>query len=282
MRDKLKKLMEREGFILILFLCVCVVAGGTLYISMRNINQAKNNLGNENFVILEGDEEPSIDITEFTWDDLIDHQTDLSDSHNEVEEVAEEIEEVVEDEEVASNDNYDDEEALEVILPEDGLSDIAFEDLEFEDDEQDPDWEPVDSKVVQTFTSPIEGEIITEYTSDSLVYSETLEAWVGHGAIDIKANEGEAVKAAGDGIVKEVYEDELWGIVIVIDHGEDLLTRYSNLSTKDMVKVGLEVKKGDHISKVGNTAKIEMLMEPHLHFEVIKNGNIVDPRSIMD
>ena len=66
----------------------------------------------------------------------------------------------------------------------------------------------------------------------------------------------------------------------MIDHGNDLQTKYSGLGTKEMVKVGLNVKKGDHISKVGNTAKIEMLMKPHLHFEVIKNGKLVDPRSI--
>ena len=47
-----------------------------------------------------------------------------------------------------------------------------------------------------------------------------------------------------------------------------------------MVKVGTNVKKGDHISIVGNTAKVEMLMKPHLHFEMTKDGKLIDPRSI--
>ena len=47
-----------------------------------------------------------------------------------------------------------------------------------------------------------------------------------------------------------------------------------------MVKPGITVKRGDYISTVGNTASIEMDMEPHIHLEVTNNGKIVDPRSI--
>ncbi len=129
---------------------------------------------------------------------------------------------------------------------------------------------------------PVDGEIMTEYTKDLLVYSDTLESWVGHGGIDIKADEGSAVKAIADGRVKEVYEDKLWGIVIVIDHDNGFQTKYANLQTDKMVEKGLKLAKGDHISKVGKTAKIEMHLDPHLHFEVIKDGKLIDPRSIID
>ena len=47
-----------------------------------------------------------------------------------------------------------------------------------------------------------------------------------------------------------------------------------------MVKEGLEVKYGDYISTVGDTANIELIMAPHLHYEVYKDGKIIDPRSI--
>lgn len=258
MKNKLIKLVEKEGFILFLFVIVCVVAGGTLFLSMRNIN-ANHKIGNSDFIILD--------------EDMAKEQNDY---HEDLLTVN------VSDEEIKAKDIGEDlEETIEVISEEDEYAELDDEELEFEEDEYEEEVEDSDLvQEVKTIFLPVDGPILTEYTSNSLIYSETLEAWVGHGAIDIQASEGTIVTAAADGVVKEVYEDELWGIVIVIDHGNDLQTRYSGLGTKEMVKVGLKVNKGDHISKVGNTAKIEMLMKPHLHFEVIKNGKLVDPRSI--
>lgn len=257
MKKKLIDLVQKEGFILLLFVCVCVVAGGTLFVSMKNLNGVKKNLGNSNFNIVEDDE--------------VDDQSSIYDEHYDLTMATDKREKMT--------SSYDDsEEVVEVILSEDDYAEVEVEDLEFEEEVEDSEL------VVDTISLilPLDGQIITEYTSNSLVYSETLESWVGHGAIDIGAKEGSTVKAAMDGTVKEVYEDELWGIVIVIGHKDEIETRYSNLGTKEMVRVGSQVRKGDHISTVGKTAKIEMLMEPHIHFEVTKNGKIVDPRSIMD
>lgn len=270
MKNKLIKLMEKEGFILFLFVCVCVVAGGTLFLSMRNIN-ANKDVGNRDFVIVEEDEKKEVEQSKDYDKNL--YTINVSDS-----------------EMVATNSENNAEEAAEAISGEedhakekieDDYAKVEVEDLEFEEDEYEE--KEKDSDLVQETTKvflPIDGPILTEHTSDSLIYSETLESWIGHEGIDIEATEGAVVKAAADGVIKEVYEDELWGIVILIDHGGGLQTRYSNLATKDMVKANLKVKKGDDISKVGNTAKIEMLMKPHLHFEVIKNGKLVNPRSI--
>ena len=257
MKDKLNKLMEKNGFIIMLFIIVCLIAGGTLYLSMKSLNRDLN-MGRDDFVIL--DDTPGTGA--YTEDENSGLEETLS--------AEEEFEEVV------KTSSEDEEEVIET-----SSSDV--EELEFEDDIDELE-EVDDINLVSTSSGtiilPIEGPIITEYTSDVLVYSETLEAWVGHAGIDIGAEVGTPVKAAADGTVKEVYEDELWGIVIVIDHGNQLETKYANLLTKEMVKEGTKVKQGDHISKVGSTAKIEMLMEPHLHFEVRKNGNLVDPRSI--
>ena len=256
MKKKLVDLVQKEGFILLLFVCVCVVAGGTLFVSMKSLNTAKGNLGSGNFTIIEEDDEGV-----------------ESSAYNRYSDLA-----ILTDEEVERVNLNDFEEVMEVILSEDDYAEVDVEDLEFIDDMEDSEL------VVETMTLsfPLDGQIITEYTSNSLVYSETLESWVGHGAIDIGGKEGTPVKAAMDGTVKQVYEDELWGIVIVISHKDEIETRYANLGTKEMVKVGSQVRKGDHISTVGKTAKIEMIMEPHVHFEVRKNGKIVDPRSIMD
>ena len=125
--------------------------------------------------------------------------------------------------------------------------------------------------------APVNGSIGTAYTQDNLIYSETLEEWTAHRGIDIMADEGTLVVAALSGTVQEVYDDPLWGKVVIVDHGNDLLTKYANLSETISVQEGVKISKGDVIGKIGKTAKIEMLMKPHLHFEVIENGISVNP-----
>jgi len=283
MKDKLNKLMEKNGFIMLLFILVLIIAGGTIYLSMKL--DKEQNMGKEDFVILDDaiKTENSTEIKEDLEKDVA-NVNEQQETQGNIEETAvtmEDVEDAVDTEDMGNAENIQQEisdvelgEAVEV-------SSKLEDEIEFEDDIEDTeDVNFVEKQKERKLILPVDGSIITEYTSDKLVYSETLEAWIGHGGIDIKAEIGTPVKAALDGVVKEVYEDDLWGIVIVIDHGNQLETRYANLSTKEMVKVGAQVKQGDHISKVGDTAKIEMLMEPHLHFEVLKDGKLVDPRSI--
>ena len=283
MKNKILKLMEKEGFILFLFICVCVIAGGTLFISMRNLNLAENKQMNKDLVIVESQDIDKLRLNEIdTRERYLIHEGEMEDlrllTMNEDDPYVRE--EVLEEEiegEVAEVE--EEEAAVEVASMVEGEEEQ--EELEFVEEEEDLEV-IIEIDEGKDWILPIEGSVITEFTRDSLIYSDTLESWVGHKAIDIAAKEGSPVVAAMDGVIKEVYEDELWGIVIVIDHGNNLKTRYANLSTKEMVKPGIDVKKGDHISKVGRTAKIEMLMEPHLHFELMKNEEIIDPRSIND
>lgn len=311
MKKKIYELVKRQGFITFLFVCVCVVAGTTLYLSMRSLDAPKDSNNDKDLAILDekDSEEPALDseekdkdlkdgkdkeITELeeyaSKDEKQDEETKEVASMEEVKEEkeAKEVKEIEkpkevkeESKEVKEASKTDElnkaEEAVKVAKAEE-VKELEFEEDNFEEKEKQASNLKED---VITILLPLEGEVITEYTNDTLIYSETLEAWVGHGAIDIKGDQGANVSAAMDGVVKKVYKDDLWGIVIIIDHGKGLETRYSNLATMDMIKEGVSVKKGDHISKVGKTAKIEMHMEPHLHFEVRKDGKIVDPCSII-
>lgn len=126
--------------------------------------------------------------------------------------------------------------------------------------------------------APVPGQISVEYAKDHLVYSNTLEQWSTHDGIDIAAATGTEVKAAAAGKVESITKDDKLGIVITIDHGNGIKTRYGNLSTGDMVKVGQRVEAGQTISGVGNTAAFEIADAPHLHFEVIVNDKPVDPK----
>ena len=128
-----------------------------------------------------------------------------------------------------------------------------------------------------SFVNPVEGEISKEYAKESLVYSETLKEWTTHLGIDIKAEKTTVVKAAESGKIKSIKNDPRYGLSIIIEHSDGYETLYANLLTSEFVQVGEEVKQGQSIGTVGNTAVFEILDEPHLHFEISKDGNEIDP-----
>ncbi len=94
-----------------------------------------------------------------------------------------------------------------------------------------------------------------------------------HEGIDLAAPIGTAVKAADGGTVIWVGTRGNYGKMIQIDHGGGFVTYYGHLS-KYSVKKGDKVYKGQKIASVGNTGRST---GPHLHFEILKNGNPVNP-----
>lgn len=137
--------------------------------------------------------------------------------------------------------------------------------------------QPVSSTVKTGMMMPVEGDIIKGFAMDELVYSRTLKEWKTHSGIDIEGELGSEVRAAMEGTVASVVEDALMGIIITLDHGDGLQTVYAGLSTKDMVRVGQRVEMGQVISGIGNTAAVEIADAPHLHFEVVLDGEYQDP-----
>ena len=128
-----------------------------------------------------------------------------------------------------------------------------------------------------TFVKPTDGEIICEFAKDNLIYSETLKEWVTHTAIDIKADKTSVIKASADGIIKSIVNDPRYGLTVVIEHDDGYETVYSNLLTAEFVVEGEEVTQGQTIGTAGNTASFESAMESHLHFELLKDGEYLDP-----
>ena len=127
------------------------------------------------------------------------------------------------------------------------------------------------------FKMPVEGEIMREYAKDNLVYSATLDEWVTHNGIDIAAEKTTVVKASADGTVKSIKNDPRYGLTIVIEHVNGFTTVYSNLLTAEFVEEGETVEQGETIGTVGNTATFEIADEAHLHFEILKDNENIDP-----
>lgn len=134
-----------------------------------------------------------------------------------------------------------------------------------------------ETKKELSFAKPVDGEVMREYAKDNLVYSATLEEWVTHMGIDIKADKTTVVKAAETGTVKSIKNDPRYGLTIVIEHDDGFQTIYANLLTSEFVVEGEKVEKGQSIGTVGNTAVFEIADEPHLHFEILKDSIQVDP-----
>lgn len=142
---------------------------------------------------------------------------------------------------------------------------------------------PVKKQVVEklVFAKPIEGEIQKIYSLDKVIYSKTLELWKTHDGIDIKSDIGQSVFSIEKGKVDKVYEDSFLGYTVVIDHGQGYKSSYSNLSENIPVKQGDIVTKGKVIGQISNSAIGEIKDDAHLHFMLMKDGNIVDPTYIM-
>ena len=128
-----------------------------------------------------------------------------------------------------------------------------------------------------TFVKPTDGEIIGEFANENLIYSETLKEWITHTAIDIKADKTSVIKSAADGIVRAIVNDPRYGLTVIVEHDDGYETVYSNLLTAEFVVEGEEIKQGQTIGTAGNTASFESNMECHLHFELLKNGEYLDP-----
>lgn len=141
--------------------------------------------------------------------------------------------------------------------------------------EAEPQKDPV-------FALPVEGEMMKEYAKDRLVYSETLKEWTQHTGVDIKAEKATVVKSAEKGKVTAIKNDPRYGITVIIEHANGYETRYANLLTAEFVNVGEQVEIGQTIGTVGNTGAFEVLDDSHLHFEILKDGEYLDPQVFIE
>lgn len=98
-----------------------------------------------------------------------------------------------------------------------------------------------------------------------------------HYGIDITANRGTPVEAAGSGVVVFSGWSGGFGKVIIVSHGYGYETVYAH-NNNLLVKVGDVVKKGQVISKSGTTGNST---GPHLHFEIRIDGEAVDPTGVL-
>lgn len=98
-----------------------------------------------------------------------------------------------------------------------------------------------------------------------------------HPGLDISADRGTPIFATAAGIVELAAPSGDYGNLVVIDHGYGLVTRYGHLS-KFAVWAGRKVKRGDVLGYVGATGRAT---GPHLHYEVLANGKLINPLQLL-
>lgn len=164
---------------------------------------------------------------------------------------------------------------VETIAPETVETPAVMPEVEIDDT-------PVVAEIPRQLVDPLEGEVVTAFSMEELVYNATLGDWRTHDGVDIAAEAGTSVLAASSGTVISVEEDPLMGTTVVIEHDGGYQTTYSNLQAEPSVAEGDTVSAGQIIGAVGDTAAAEAAQGPHLHFSVTCDGEPVDPQSFLN
>lgn len=137
---------------------------------------------------------------------------------------------------------------------------------------------PVDATPLKLLL-PVSGQLLQGHDLEVPVWSDTMADYRTHCGMDIAAQMGASVCAAADGVIAQVWEDPMMGQCISVKHKGDAMTIYRNLSKVIPVGIeeGVEVRAGQLIANIGESAMIEIAEVPHLHFELMVGDEYVDP-----
>lgn len=94
-----------------------------------------------------------------------------------------------------------------------------------------------------------------------------------HAGVDFAGRQGSPIKAVADGVVKYAGTRTGYGLIVEVNHGNGLVTRYGH-NSKNLVKAGDRIERGQTIALMGSTGRST---GPHMHFEVLENGRARDP-----
>lgn len=166
---------------------------------------------------------------------------------------------------------------IDVIAPETSTNDAA--ETENAAAEKSEVWREGDVMEVAApmYVWPVSGELERMHSADALAYDVTMRDWRTHEGVDIIAPLGETVMASHSGSVESIVQDDLYGTVLTIDHGDGSKAVYANLAETPAVNVGDWLDAGAVIGAIGTTALCEIGQTTHLHFEITVDGKNVNP-----
>jgi len=98
-----------------------------------------------------------------------------------------------------------------------------------------------------------------------------------HSALDISTDKGSPVVATADGVVESTGWNGNYGNLLVVDHGFGIKTKFGHLQSF-AVRAGARVRRGDLLGYVGATGRAT---GAHLHYEILANGQLIDPMNFL-
>lgn len=140
-----------------------------------------------------------------------------------------------------------------------------------------------DDNIVSVDTKPISFELpmknaslLKGFSDTEIQYNKTLNQWEAHKSCDLVASDL-SVFAVESGTITAVENNFAFGTIVTITHRDGFVSTYASLADNVPVKKGDTVTKGQKIGEASDTAENESSEGKHLHFEMFKNGNKVDP-----
>ncbi|MEG1751841.1 MAG: M23 family metallopeptidase [Clostridia bacterium] len=138
----------------------------------------------------------------------------------------------------------------------------------------------VDTKPIAMGLPLANCSIIKGYSDEDLQLNKTMAQWEAHIAIDL-ASENKDVFSILAGTVENIEETYELGTMITIRHDKGIKSVYASLANKPSVKMGDKVKKGQKLGEISTTSANEFLDGEHLHFELYKDNEPVNPANFI-
>jgi murein DD-endopeptidase MepM/ murein hydrolase activator NlpD len=252
MFKKSSKLFNKDGFYIILFICLCIVAITAVTVSRMNVNKK---LAQEQVKVQERPEG-----TDYVVNDIPGSDNTTPTMNSPLQSNTAKVTEK------KTNENAKDDQKTSSTSTVNSSSGNKEQTV----------------KEVFKISLPVEGEITKKFDKEHLQKSISMEQWETHEGIDIACDIGTEIKSAYDGTIADVFNDDRLastlktglGMTVVIEHKGGYQTIYSNLAENVVVKKGDSVKKGQVIGNVGDTSTREVvsLEGSHLHFVVLKKS----------
>lgn len=142
---------------------------------------------------------------------------------------------------------------------------------------------PLPSAAETLWQTPLpELSLLRGFSGSTMVQSGVTGVWAIHAGTDLQAALGDPVYAIADGKVIACVEDALKGKFVEIAHSQGYVSRYCGLEMHGAIRTGDQIHAGQTIGFVGNSMLNETDLGPHLHLEVSRNGEMVDPMALFN
>lgn len=132
-----------------------------------------------------------------------------------------------------------------------------------------------------TLAWPASGAVLISYSMDHTVFFQTLEQYKYNPAMIIGGEVGETIRASAAGIVASIEETAQTGMTVTLDMGNGYSAVYGQL-TDVPVAAGDYVEAGGTLGTLAEPTKYYSVEGPNLYFEILKDGEPVDPMNYME